>query len=245
VGAVTLPDRPLVLGHRGAPRVAPENTVEAFRAAVDAGADGVEFDARLTSDGVMVVHHDPVVARLGALDGIDSAKLRREHPRIPTIDETLAALPDPSFILNVELKNDPDEAGYDADRNIARRVADWVGRNDLHDRVIVSSFDRAAIDLVRARDPRITTGLLVRPPAPVRSVVTSLAADQHDWVLPHHTLLLTGARRTIENVHDAGLRIGTWTLDSPERSRRLADAGIDAVITNVPGSVVREIAPTA
>ena len=67
--------RPLVLGHRGAPRAARENTVEAFRRAVELGADGVELDVRRTADDVLVVHHDPAVEGVGPIVGATAAEL--------------------------------------------------------------------------------------------------------------------------------------------------------------------------
>jgi glycerophosphoryl diester phosphodiesterase len=230
-----------VLGHRGAPRAAPDNTLEGFRIAARSGADGIECDARLTADGVVVLHHDPVVPGLGALHAIGFATLRQLHPQIPTLDEALGALPDHTFVLNIELKNNPGEPGHDTDRRVALVVADWVDCHELHHRVIVSSFDRPALDVVRGADSRIATGLLMTHGAAVLPALPGVAADGHGWILPHHLGLVLAPHRTIDAAHDRGLEVGTWTLDSPRRSEYLAHAGIDAVITNVPGVIGRRL----
>jgi glycerophosphoryl diester phosphodiesterase len=190
---------------------------------------------------VVVLHHDPVVGGLGALYGLDFATLRQVHPQVPTLDETLDALPDPGFVLNIEIKNGPEEPGYDPDRRIGTVIAEWVERRAVKERVIVSSFDRAAIDAVRAAGAGITTGLLTGHRLAVGPHLAGVAADGHEWVLPHHVRFLIAARRTIGAAHDAGLRVGTWTLDSPRRSEHLARAGIDAVITNAPGIIRRRL----
>ena len=236
VTGVIVPHRPLILGHRGASHHEAENTLPAFRRAVDDRADGIECDVRLTSDGVMVMHHDPVVEGLGALSGTNFATLRQVHPSVPTLDETLALLPNPSFLLNLELKNDPDEPGFDPAHGVATAVARWIGEHSLHDRVLVSSFNRDAVDQVRVADDRIPTGLLLGHWAGVRSHARGVAADGHSWILPHHLRLAVLAAQTVAAAHDAGLKIGTWTVDAPWRVAALSRAWIDAIITNDPAS---------
>ena len=231
--------KPLLLGHRGASRHSPDNTIEAYRLAAQHGADGVECDVRLTSDGVVVMHHEPVVAGLGALNGINFATLRQVHPTIPTLDEVLEELRDPSFLLNIEIKNDPDEPGFDPDNHLARLVADWIGVHALHARVIVSSFNRTTVEAVKAADPTIPTGLLLGYRSAIRPLLKGVAADGHEWILPNHARLMIGAGATVRAVHDAGLRLGTWTLDTPWRISALSRAWIDAIITNDPGAARR------
>ena len=239
VPGVIVAHRPVLLGHRGASRHAPDNTIAAYRLAERDGADGIECDVRLTSDAVIVMHHEPVVSGLGALSGIDFATLRQVHPDVPTLDEVLQALPDPSFLLNTEIKNHADEPGFDPDNRLAGLIADWVGRHQLHARVIVSSFNRTAVDAVKAADAGITTGLLLDRRSAIRPVLRGLADDGHRWVLPHHTRLIDAAGSTVRAVHDAGLQLGTWTLDTSWRISALSRAWIDAIITNDPGAARR------
>jgi len=233
---VTQPHRTLVLGHRGASAHARGNTLAAYRRAVVDGADGIECDARLTADGVVVMHHDPVVEGLGALNGLTFAMIRQKHPDIPTLDEMLVALPDPRFILNIEIKNSAGEPGYDENHEMARFIAEWTDAHHVVDRVVVTSFNRATIDSVKRIAPRIATGLLLGHRTAVRPAVRSVARDGHQWVLPHHSRLIFGARRTVASAHEAGLRVGTWTLDSRWRASALSGAEIDAIITNDPAA---------
>jgi len=232
--------RPLILGHRGASAHAADNTITAYHLAREHGADGIECDVRLTADDVIVMHHDPVVDGMGVLGGYPFAALRQRHPQIPTLDETLAALPEPGFLLNIEIKNDPDEPGFDPRHRLSAAIAAWVGRHELHNRTVVTSFNRTTIDHVRASDDTISTGLLLGHQR-VATLLAGIASDGHRWVLPHHSRLLVGARRHIRRAHDIGLSVGTWTLDSPWRLRQVRSAGIDAVICNDPGAAVRRV----
>ena len=232
--------RPTILAHRGASAHASDNTIAAFQLAVDHGADGVECDVRLTADDVIVMHHDPVIPGMGVLGGYPFAAIRQRHPQIPTLDETLAALPNPRFVLNIEIKNDPDEPGFDPHDRLATQIAEWIGRHGIQQRTLVTSFNRAAIDRVRADDETITTGLLVGHQR-FTPMLPGLAADGHRWILPHHSRLLFAARRHIRRSHDAGLLVGTWTLDTPWRLRQVRTARVDAVIANDPGAALRAL----
>jgi len=215
--------------------MAPDNSLEAYRLAAQHGADGIECDVRFTSDDVVVMLHDPVVAGLGALNGINFATLRQVHPEIPTLDETLRALPDPAFLLNIEIKNDPDEPGFDPTHRMGRVIASWIATHELYGRVLVSSFNRATVDEVRANDPTIPTGLLLDHNGRFPSLLPGIASDGHEWVLPHHSRLAFRPSRAIEAAHGHGLSIGTWTLDQTWRIVQLSKARIDAIVTNDPG----------
>ncbi len=231
-------NRPLILGHRGASAHAADNTIAAYRLAVEHGADGIECDVRLTADDVIVMHHDPVVDGMGVLGESPFAAVRERDPQIPTLDETLSALPEPGFVLNIEIKNNPDEPGFDPDHRLGVAIAHWIDHHELHDRSVVTSFNRETIDRVRTCDERITTGLVLGHQR-FTPLLAGLASDGHHWVLPHHSRLLLDAARNIRTAHDLGLRVGTWTLESPWRLRKVRAAQIDAVISNDPGAVVR------
>src|ERR1700748_2973484 len=94
--------RPLVLGHRGASAVEPENTLAAFARARELGADGVELDVRRTAHDVLVVHHDPRVDGLGVIVGSSFAELHAAVPAIPTLAEALDACR--GLLVNAEIK---------------------------------------------------------------------------------------------------------------------------------------------
>ena len=139
---------PLVLAHRGARRVAPENTIEAFTRALDQGADGVELDVHRTSDGRLVVHHDAEADRIGVLATRTLEEIRGLRPEIPTLDEALDACA--GSLVNIEVKNLPGDADYDPEEQAVGLVGDVVVSRGRRDNVLVSSFNLATIDRLRA-----------------------------------------------------------------------------------------------
>ena len=229
--------RPLVLGHRGASAHAGDNTLEAFRLAVAHGADGVELDVRLTSDAVMVLHHDPKLPGHGIIAAKTFDELRHNLPDVPTLDEAADVLDD--LIINVEIKNDPREPDYDVDDTAAAMVADWVKRRELVERVIVSSFNPATVDAVRSADDGLTTGQLVNPLGSFEDQLVAARDRGHQWFLPHKSALGRRGAERAAAVHDAGLLLGSWTVDEPDRLVWLAGIGVDAVIANDPRAALK------
>src|SRR5262249_31014744 len=149
--------RPLVLGHRGASAAEPENTRAAFARARVMGADGVELDARRTSDGVVVVHHDAHLADGSLIVDHAFATLRADHPAAPTLHEALDECR--GMLVNVEIKccawdPDPDTPEHDLVRSVVGTI------RECHAEVIVSSFDMGNIDACRVFAPELTTAWL-------------------------------------------------------------------------------------
>ncbi len=236
------PGRPLVIGHRGAPFVAPENSLESFRAAVAAGADGVEVDLLELPDGGLVVAHDLEAARAGAAP--------------PAFDEVLThfACEAPGVLLQVDLKG-------------TRRLPEVVAALDRHGltgRTLISSTRRFDLELLRAAGPgparalgypedrhrlsgrrggtpfvRLGLGAL-RLVAPLR--VPRLVSPADAAVALHHRLISAGV---VEPLHERGLLVLAWTVDGPDDLRRVVAAGVDGVITNDPLSAVATLSPTS
>ena len=228
-------NRPLVLAHRGASLKAAENTLEAFRLAAELGADGVELDARRTADGVIVVSHDPVIPGFGLLVEHPFARLRAEAPSVPTLEEALVVLTEAfDLMVNIEIKCFPTEPDADPERIVVRSVLEMVEQRNLYEKVIVSSFELDAVDLVRTLDARVTTGWLTSGLAPATTLPIA-AARGHAWLNPDRSTM-TGAA-AVEAVADAaekGVRLDVWTVDAPHEIAALAGAGVDAIITNAP-----------
>ena len=147
-----------LFAHRGASATHPENTVEAFRAAVTAGADGVELDVWAHPDGRLLVHHDELPPG-------------ERRPSVPTLDEALDACGD--LIVNIEVKRAPAAALLDA----------LSGRP--RDRLLLSSFDAALMDELHRLDPAVPTAQLTLRPVTVRAI-TRCAAAGHVAIHPHH-----------------------------------------------------------
>ena len=228
---MSLHPRPLVIGHRGASAARPENTLEAFRHARHLGADWVELDVRRTADGALVVRHDAVFP-----DGRVLVELLAEDvpDSVPTLAEALVACE--GMGVNVEIKNDRRDPDYDRADRVAEAVVDLLaveadaGRVDLA-QILVTSFNPATIGVVHERRPEIPTGLLAFDVADPEAVVAQAAAGGHVAVNPwdpfvdEHLMALAA---------DAGLAVFPWTVDEPDRMRRLVALGVAGIITNVP-----------
>ena len=217
-----------VIGHRGAPRLEPENTLASFRRAKAVGADMVELDVRRTSDGRLVVHHNPHLPDGRAVAATVAAEL---PATVPTLDEALSACA--GLMVDIEIKNDPDEPGFEPDRRLAADVVDLVRARDDQDRVLVSSFDLETIDRVRTLGDDVTTAWLVEAP-PVEAVEI-LLAGRHQALHPSWDAVTP---ELIEAHHQAGLAVSCWTCDDPPAMARLAAWGIDGICTNLPDVAV-------
>jgi glycerophosphoryl diester phosphodiesterase len=232
--------RPLSFAHRGASYHAPANTLAAFLAAIDLGADGIEFDAHLSKDKQVVVIHDFVVDGTTDGHGLVQEKTLAElkeldagswfHPsfageRIPTLQEVIDAVGS-RLLLNIELK----VRGL-RDDGLAAAVVRHVEENHLLDRVILSSFSRLAVRRVKQLNSRIPTGLLymgdpllIRRPWPA-------AALRPEAVHPYYRMI---DGRYVRWAREQGYRIHPWTVDAPGEMERLAALGVDLIITNRP-----------
>lgn len=216
----------------------------AFQAAVTLSADMVELDVRRTIDGTLAIHHDPHLS-----DGrVVAEQHRHELPaEVPTLDEALAACA--PLAVNIEIKNDETEPGWDRAAVVADDVAQLVERLGLAARVLVSSFDRASIDRLRVVAPALATALLVTGNDLVGRPVAVLAAELasaghralHPWYGSVDAALVTAC-------HDAGLAVNTWTVDDPAAMRHLIALGVDGICTNQPdvlGRVLAEVSSEA
>ncbi|MBM3671100.1 MAG: glycerophosphodiester phosphodiesterase [Actinobacteria bacterium] len=231
--------RPLVLAHRGARRDAPENTLAAFSLALAQGADGVELDVHRTADGGLVVHHDADAKRLGVLATRTLAEIRDARPDIPTLDEVLDACT--GALVNIEIKNLPGDGDFDPEEVAAELVVECLRRRG-NDQVIVSSFNLATIDRVRTLDPSVPTALLImRGIEPL--VALDLCHERGHGALHPFTKLLKGeaANVVIGRANELDVRVHVWTVNDTKEMVRLADAGVHAVITDLPGAAARAL----
>jgi glycerophosphoryl diester phosphodiesterase len=233
--------RPLVLGHRGSPRRATENTLEAFALAREDGADGVELDVHRTRDGGLVVHHDADIEGFGVLATHDLAAIRDSFAWLPTLAEVLDECR--GLLVNIEIKNSPRDLDFDADETVAAGVVDLLGVRGGTDRVLVSSFHLPTIDRVHALAPDVATGfLVVMDPAPIDAIGAAVVGG-HRAVHPFFGVLADRAADTVlEEAHTVGVAVNTWTVNEPDEIARLAAAGIDAIVTDVPAVAVSVLA---
>ena len=229
--------RPAVYAHRGASVAQRENTVAAFEAAVAMSADGVELDVRRTADGALAVHHDAHLADGRLLVEVAVADLPSE---VPSLAEALVACGD--LVVNVEVKNWPRDPDHDPSLRVAEAVAAVVGA--MGPRALVSSFNLADVDRVRAVDASIPTGLLAAfaPDADTAGRFVDRARRRgHGAVHPHHGAVTA---HLVDLAHAAGLQVNTWTVDEPERILALAALGVDGIVTNVPDVALAALSGT-
>ncbi len=248
-----------IIAHRGAASVHRENTLAAFRAAGEQGADGIELDVRLSADGVLVVHHDAHLEDGTLLRDLAADQLPEW---VPTLGEALDEAGD--LWVNVEVKNAPDEPDYDAEHQISVAVAGLLaaylasqsddpvpadeprsaGSHEARhmrylDQLIVSSFNVDSVERIRRLDPDLPLALLVWGQADPASLIARAQAHDFDAIHPHDLLV---DQAFVDRARAAGLAVNVWTVDDPERIRALASFGVDGIITNEPEMAVAALA---
>ncbi|EJY55240.1 glycerophosphoryl diester phosphodiesterase [Alicyclobacillus hesperidum URH17-3-68] len=242
-----------VIAHRGASLHRPANTLDAFRLALDMGADILETDVHWTRDGVLVVSHDEVVdtvsngqgriadmtyAELLRLDfgyrfspdGGKTFPFRGQGVRIPTFLELLKSFP--NCTINVDIK--PRNARISE----FLRMVDAVGALE---RIILASFHHATLVEARSRCPRLRTSASVREVASFL-LATRMGVRRTKHRLPYVALQVPRERYGItvvdqtfvDRAHAAGVEVHVWTIDDPEQMRHLIDLGVDGIVTNSP-----------
>ncbi len=236
---------PVAIAHRGSRVLWPENTMEAFSAAIDTGVSHIETDIRVTADGVLVCFHDATVDRTtdgsGPVSEYTWDELRRldagyRHGRalayrgtgvrVPALEDLVTSFPDIGFVLEMKAAGTPEP------------LARLIDAHDLDERVIVASFsDRLLSEfrsITRGR-VRTSTGM-----ATTRRLVFGLGRSQPpagasalQVPLQSRGIRVVDAR-LIQIAHDAGLDVHVWTVNAEEEMTTLLDLGVDGVITDRP-----------
>lgn len=233
-----------IWAHRGASAYAPENTMEAFKLAVEMGADGIELDVHLSKDGELIVAHDEKVDRIcegsGRIMDMTAAQLKSlrvskpmlgfEDARIPTLREVMALLSPTRMWLNIELKTN-----VYAYEGIEQKCIDLAREYGMEKRVLFSSFNHHSLLRVKAIDPSFLCGILydnimVRPWDYAKAL-------GFDALHPHFSELKVPGE--IEDSHQAGIMINAWTLNSEEELKNVAATALDGIITDYPDRALR------
>ena len=238
------------IAHRGWSARYPENTLPAFRGAVEAGADLIELDVQCTRDGHAVVLHDTTVDRTtdgsGRVCDFSLQEVKRldcggwfspvfRGERVPTLGETIEALKDAPVKFCVEVK------GRDAEgtQQTVARTIQVVQEYNVLERCILTSFLPEALTLARRLEPLIPTAL--DPDEETRFAAWDLCAQvlriggnilslRHDWL----------TQALVDEVHAHGIPVWTWTVNEPEAMRRAVAFGVDGIMTDDPAGL-REI----
>lgn len=226
-------NRTLNIAHRGFSGVYPENTMLAFRKAVEAGADGIETDLHVTRDGVIVVCHDETLDRTTSGTGFIKDRtyeyIRRldagSGEKIPSLDEILNYMKDKQLLLNLELKNDI--VHYD---NLEKNVIDKIYKYSMESNVILSSFNHDSMKRVKEYDGSIKTGLLYGSPIyRPEEYARKMGADAL-----HPLFSLVMNEKIVDDIKKNGILINAYTVNRVDDMRKLMDLKVDGIITNYP-----------
>ncbi len=216
----------LVFAHRGAHSNERENTLGAFRAALEMGVDGVELDVRRTIDGALVVHHDPEINGSPI-----AATLAAELPAyVPLLEDALDALA--GVRVNVEVKNlqDPKEIAYDDSGAFVSAVIDVLHERRDGDLLELSCFDVATCVRAHAYDESLPISFLTWT-VPLLEALEIAATEGLRGVNPHYLLVDAEAQR---RANDLGLGLNVWTVNDAPDLTAMAELGVRSVITDQP-----------
>jgi len=234
----------MIQAHRGASAYMPENTLEAFRLAADQGADGVELDVQLTSDGQVAVAHDARLERVSdgagyigdftytALKKLNFGKTHADAGenghiyRLPLLSEVYELLKPTPLTVNVELKNT--ERLYPG---LPEKCVALAAEYGMEDRVIYSSFNHYSLLEIQKHAPGARIGLLydlgLADPWVYANHLKAYA------IHPHYRVIAV-LPETVDLCHKHGVNVNVWTVDDPETITFMIKCGVDAVITNRP-----------
>ncbi|PVG84067.1 glycerophosphodiester phosphodiesterase [Nocardioides gansuensis] len=213
-----------------------ENTVAAFRHAVDLGYRYLETDVHVTSDGELLAFHDAVLDRVtdhtGSLATTTYAEVQRAliggRERVPTLAELFDSFPHVRF--NIDIKAAP----------AVPVLARFIQEREAWDRVLVGSFDGHSLEAFRRlTDGRVATSahllevlaFLLLPSARLARLVTR--GRPVALQIPHrHRRVTVASRRVVRRAHAAGLQVHVWTVDDPGEMEALLDRGVDGLFTD-------------
>lgn len=228
--------------HRGYAGRYPENTLVAFVAGAEAGADGIECDVRLTKDGQFVILHDECVDRTtnghGRVADLSLADIRDldagawfhdafAGARIPTLDalvDYVAQYPRP-LVLNLEWKAlKPDDATM-------QRALAVIYRVGIFEQVLHSSFQEDILCAIRRVDSNARLALLTEPGRDAQDAIQAAKAIGAVAIHPDYRQVTP---RFVRRAHQSGLRVHPYTVDDAKMMAWMEECGVDAIITNWP-----------
>jgi glycerophosphoryl diester phosphodiesterase len=236
----------LVIAHRGFSGAAPENTIAAFKKAIDLGVDMIELDIHLSKDGQIVVIHDDTLNRTtngkGKVTSYTLNELKRldagswfgsqfSGEKIPTLKEVLE-LTRGKMLLTIELKKG--DMGPYTMTDLADRSLQEVEKAGMLNQVIFASFDPSAIDRIRGKNPKIPVALIYNQSWTFPQEVTG---GRPVSILSCSGKVLT--QTNISNAHQRGMKVMAWTLNTEEHMQRFLNMGVDGIITDYPDFLIK------
>ncbi|MEU7042514.1 glycerophosphodiester phosphodiesterase family protein [Streptomyces varsoviensis] len=261
--AATPSHTPLVIGHRGSPVSAPENTLASVDAAARLGITWVENDVQRTKDGALVVLHDTTLSRttdveqrypdrspwrvadftLAEIERLDAGSWygrRFAGQRVPTLGRYLDRVERNRQNLLMEVKAPELYPGIERRITSELRRRGWLDRPHVARRLVLQSFNAASLRTLHRLRPDLTLGFLG---APKTGELRSYAAYA-DQLNPNHKSVTPSYLRAVHALrgpHGRALRLSAWTVDDVGTARSLARMGVDGIITNKPAEIRRAL----
>lgn len=242
------PSTPVIYSHRGASGYAPENTLSAFLLALEMGADGIEFDVKLTRDGRVIVLHDPTLDRttngkgsyknlsfdeLRTLDAGGWKDSRYRGERLPLLEEVFEAVGG-KMGINIELTNYTTPGD-----GLVEAVVKILNNEKNIDNVMFSSFFARNLRTAKRLLPDVPRGLLANDGIsgwPQRAVLI-YSKDYHAL----HPYYKDTSARLVDRIHSTGRQVNIWTVNEPAEMLRLKNLGVDMIMTDFPDLAIRTV----
>ena len=242
-----------LVAHRGGSSLAPQNTLAAFRNALNFPISAIELDVHMSRDGRAIVFHDYTVEKLtngaGNILDLDFDYLRSlnaaahytggwpEPQQIPTLSEALT-LAKGRVQVYIEIKPSKRDGVFGRYPNIVETVAEEVRAAAMLDQVLLISFDWQVLPHIKTLEPSLKTGALVstdvwnpREKGALSILTEQVAALGCDWI-NMDSRLFSGEMPEI--IHQSGFRLGLWTVNTLRAMRRFANAGADSLTSDRP-----------
>lgn len=235
--------RLLIIAHRGYRAKYPENTLVAFEEAIDAGADMIELDVLLTKDRKMVVIHDESLDRttnaqgtvrdytLSELKTLDAGSwfdARFKGERLPTLEEVLE-LVDKRIPVNIEIKRSAYEPHHPPDA-IEKQIVELVMRKNAVENVLVSSFEWQVLEPLGAMKEGPAIAILSGGPNEHNPLEACRNLGAFSW----HPRSLMLKKEHVREMHETGILVFPWNVDTLEDIERVLEMDVDGVIVDDP-----------
>ena len=221
-----------LIGHRGAPVYAPENTLKSFQKAYECGAKAIEFDVRLTKDGVPIISHDKNLSRVAGVDyyvaKVDFDELRKisiNGEKIPTPEEVLEFAKG-RMAVDIEIKV------VDAEK----KVVDLLRKYDFIENSIVTSFIPSVLAAVKKLEPKLKVGVLL---SEWDDEYLDIANEVKAYaIVPYYKII---SKELYEKIKGSGFKLIVWTVNDADDVLKMLSIGVDGIITDDPCKVIKLI----
>lgn len=238
-----------IQSHRGNGFDLPENTLDAFSAAVENYIDRIEIDVQLTEDLIPVIHHDfyinsnkctyrdgsPISSSLSimsqTLSSLKKIVFKNGLQEIPSLKECLELIRGKTTGLNIEIKSDPKLTH--TKKVLAKAVLDLIQSDFAYPKVYISSFDIDLLACIRELDSSITLAVLQEES--LEDLLEKALRVKASIVSPEHVLIKNKSQVT--KFHEHAIKIIPWTVNCPSRAKELIAMGVDGIITDYPALI--------